>query len=674
ALEPGAPLLHEELGSNVACHRRLRYGDPDQVFAQAEVVIRRRFRYPKYGSTPMEGYGVVAAYDPLGESYTIWSNFQGPFTMHPVAARALRTPEHRVRFIVPQDSGGAFGIKTSMFPYIALIALAARKAEVAVKWIEDRQEHLLASSSGTDRVAEVELAANRDGTILGLRARLYDNVGGYIRAPEPGCLFRPLGNYVGPYRFQHLDFDCYAVMTNKSLTGPNRGYGCGHLYFQTERLVDLLAEELGLDPAEVRRRNFIPPDAFPYTTPTGGIYDSGNYPAALERALELAGYDQLRREQQAARAQGRLFGLGLAATVDPSVSNMGYVTIAYPPETRARPGYLPKAGAAETGLVTVDSLGNVTAVVNTVPEGQGHETVVAQIVADRLGLDPKDVRVVTDFDTASRVWSITTGTYSSRFAAAGASAAALAAERVRDKMVRIAAHLLEVAPEDIELGNARFTVRGATERSLSFRRIAGTAHWQPSALPAGMEVGLNASCVWDFALARPPDEHDRVNSSQTYGFSIEIAAVEVDPRTGELEIKKLVSVHDAGRILNPLIVEGQVYGAIAHGLGGALLEELAYSEDGQFLSATLMDYLWPTARDVPNVVIDHLETPSPFSLLGSKGIGESSTMSIPPLLANAVSDALKPLGVEVTELPLSPNRVWSLLQQARPSAPGAPQP
>src|SRR2546425_783976 len=317
--------LHDAVGTNLAGHRRLVYGDPDRAFREADVVLEERFRFPKYGSTPIETYGVIATWDAFEGVCTVWSNFMGPFIMHPLTARVLGLPENQLRFIVPPDIGGSFGIKTSIYPYMALIALAARLCGVPVKWIEDRREHLLASSSGTDRAAYRELAAKKDGTILGMRIRWLDNVGGYIRSPEPGCSFRPTGNFVGPYRFQNLEVDASIVMTNKSLTGPNRGYACGHLYFESEGMIDRLADKVGLDPAEVRRRNLVPSDAFPYRTPTGGLYDSGDYQAAFDKALELAKYTELRREQARARAAGRYFGIGLALAVDPSVSNMGYV-------------------------------------------------------------------------------------------------------------------------------------------------------------------------------------------------------------------------------------------------------------------------------------------------------------------------------------------------------------
>src|SRR2546426_8699513 len=375
ALEPDAPVLHEQVGSNLAGHRRLVYGDPDRAFADAEVVIRERFKFPKYGSTPIETYGVVARWDGLDGVLTIWSNFMGPFIMHPLVSRVLGLAENKLRLLLPPDIGGSFGIKSSIYPYLALIGLAAMKTGVPVKWIEDRREHLTASSSGTDRVAWREVAARKDGTILGMRFKWFDNVGGYIRSPEPGCSFRPTGNFVGPYRFKNLQVDASVVMTTKSLTGPNRGYACGHLYFETEGMMDRLAEKLGLDPAEVRRRNLIPADAFPYRTPTGGLYDSGDYAAAFDKALEIARYDELKGERERARAAGRYVGIGLALAVDPSVSNMGYVATALDPQFRAKPEYLPKSGAVDSATIKIDPLGRVIAILATTPQGQGHQTV-----------------------------------------------------------------------------------------------------------------------------------------------------------------------------------------------------------------------------------------------------------------------------------------------------------
>jgi 2-furoyl-CoA dehydrogenase large subunit len=665
ALKPGAPILHESVGSNEACHREIVYGDLDGTFAGADVVIRERFRYPKYSSTPIETYGVVAAYDPTTGVLTITSNFMGPFILHALVARALGLAENRLRFVVPPDIGGSFGIKTSIFPYLALIGLSAMRTGVTVRWIEDRREHLLASSSGADRVAYRELAARNDGTILAMRSRWYDNVGGYVRSPEPGCTFRPIGNWVGPYSFANLAADAHVVMTNKSLTGPNRGYACGHLYFEIERMVDLLSLRLGMDPAEVRRRNFIQPGQFPYRTPSGGLYDSGDYPAAFERALETAGYNKLREEQKSARAAGRLYGVGLAVAVDPSVSNMGYVTIALDPAVRARPEYLPKSGAIESATVKIDPLGKVIAILGTAPQGQGHQTIVAQIVADELGVAPGDITVVDEMDTFTRVWGISSGTYSSRFGSVGTSAAALAARKLKDKLVRLASALTETPAENLVFADGRVTARGDGGRGLTLKELAGRAHWNTQSLPPGMEPGLEATAVFGFPLADSPDAKDRVNSSNTYGFIAEVMAVEVDPETAEIKILRYVTVHDAGVIINPLIAEGQIVGGALHGLGGALWEELAYDSGGQFLSGTFMDYLVPSASEAPLIEVEHLATPSPFTTLGAKGLGEASSMTAPAVVANAVSDALAPLGVQITELPITPSRLWHLIEAAR---------
>src|SRR5213594_3667142 len=665
ALEPDAPVLHDAVGTNLAGHRRLVYGDPDRAFREADVVLDERFSFPKYASTPIETYGVIAKWDPLDGVCTVWSNFMGPFIMHPLTARVLGLPENKLRFIVPPDIGGSFGIKSSIYPYIALIALAARRTGVPVKWIEDRREHLLASSSGTDRVAYRELAAKKDGTILGMRFRWLDNVGGYIRSPEPGCSFRPTGNFVGPYRFQNLEVDASVVMTNKSLTGPNRGYACGHLYFESEGMIDRLADKLGLDPAEVRRRNLIPADAFPYRTPTGGLYDSGDYQAAFEKALELAKYSELRREQARARAAGRYFGIGLALAVDPSVSNMGYVATALDPQFRAKPEYLPKSGAVDAATIKIDPLGRVIAILGTTPQGQGHQTVVSQIVADELGLTPEEITVVDEMDTFTRVWSISSGTYSSRFGSVGTSAVALAARKLKAKLVEYGAHLLDVPKEQLTFRDGAIRPRTGKGPSYSIKDLAGRAHWNTESLPEGMEPGLQATAVFGFTVSKAVDAEDRVNSSNTYGFIAEVMAVEVDPETAAVKILRYVTVHDAGTIINPMIVEGQIYGGALHGLGGALYEELRYDDDGQFLTGSFMDYLVPTASEAPTIEIAHLSSPSPLTTLGSKGLGESSSMTVPAVIANAVSDALAPLGVRITELPMTPDRLWRSIREAR---------
>jgi len=667
AMRSDAPLLHEELGTNVAWHRTLRYGNVDAAFSQADQIIKLKLRFPRYTSAPLEGYGVIARYDESTGELTIWSNFQGPWTMYAIAASSLNISEEKVRHIVPPDIGGGFGIKSSMYPYLVLVALAAMKAKATVKWIETRREHLMASSTHPDRIQYIEAAIKNDGTVLGIKTTLIDNIGAYIRAPEPCSILRTLGNFVGPYRFQNLLIDANSVHTNKCPTGPNRGLGCPQLFFGWERLMDTIADTLGMDPAEVRFRNLIQPEQMPYTTPTGGIYDSGDYPRALRLALDMIEYDKIREEQRKAWKEGRFIGVGIGIGVDPAVSNMGYVTVAIPPEVRARKDYLPKSGSRNRARVKMASSGKVVVSVDVNPQGQGHETTIAQIVAEELGVKPEDVVVECSMDSRE-FWTVSSGTYSSRFAASQASAVALAARKLKEKILQIAAYLLDARVEDLELKEGYVRVKDEPSRAIPLRRVAGVVYWNPSQLPREIEPILEATATFDIPTLRPPDENDRLNSSGTYGFVADVAKVEVDIETGVVNVLKFVSVHDVGRVLNPMIVEGQVHGSVMHGLAGALYEELFYNEEGQLLTATFEDYLCPTAREaLKDIEVAHIESPSPYTVLGAKGVAEASSETTPVSIANAVEDALKPLGVKIRELPLTPDKVWRLIKEAKKS-------
>lgn len=661
ALAPGAPILHENLGTNRCVRRKFSFGGSERAFAEAHLVVRERFRFPRYSHFPMETYGVIASFDPGSGVLTMWANFQGPFIIHTVIARALRMPQNRVRVIVPGDIGGGFGLKTSIYPYMVLLGLAAIKAGVPVKWIEDRRENLTASSSHADRVTYMEAAVEKDGTLLAIRNRTIDNVGGYIRTPEPANLFARFSAMTGAYRVKNLELDLADVMTNTSLTGPVRGYGGHSLYFPLERMMDIIAGKLGMDPVELRLKNLIRPEEFPYTTPTGGEYDSGDYPECVRRLLELCRYRELRERQRVGRAEGRLLGIGVATIVDPCVTNIGYITLAKTPAERNQRRAM--SGSGDVGTVRVDPNGDVVVLATSVPQGQGHETVIAQIVADELGVPPERITVVAQVDTFVSVWGITTGSYSSRFSAAGASAYALAARQVREKALKIAAHSLEIAEEDLEWKDGGAVVKGAPDRMLSLRAIAGLAHWDQTSLPAGMEANLQATSVFNFAAARPPGPDDRANTQNVYGFVAELAVVEVDPVNGVVKIVDYYSVHDCGTVLNPAHVRGQVYGAVVQGISGALFEQMRWDESGQFITATLQDYLMPTAVEAPEITLAHVETPSPHTVLGSKGVGEASSMSAPVVVANAVADALAPLGVSITALPLWPDTVWRMLRQ-----------
>ena len=432
AAAPDAPVLHPGAKGNVVGERSFRYGDPESAFAAAAHRIRVAVRYPRNSCTPIETYGVVAEYDAAEDAYDVLANFQGPFSLHPVMARALKVPGNRLRLRTPPDSGGSFGVKQAIFPYIVLIAAAARAAGRPVKWIEDRLEHLCASVSATNRVTTLEAAVDGDGRIAALAFDQLEDCGAHLRAPEPATLYRMHGNLTGAYDIRHVKVRNRVVLTNKTPTGLNRGFGGPQLYYPLERLMQRIAIELKLDPLEVIRRNLVPANAMPYRTATGALLDSGDFDATLEAAVSDGGLDALRARRDAARAQGRYYGIGFAAVVEPSVSNMGYITAALTPEERRRAG--PKNGAQSTATISLDPLGAVSVQVASTPQGQGHRTVLAQVIADALGLKPQDVRVNAEVDTAKDGWSIASGNYSSRFAPAVAGAAQIAALRLRDRL------------------------------------------------------------------------------------------------------------------------------------------------------------------------------------------------------------------------------------------------
>jgi 2-furoyl-CoA dehydrogenase large subunit len=637
--EPLEPVLDPVAAAeSTACvsDRSFHYGDVDEALARADVVVKERFRFQRWSCTPVECYGVVADWDAAAGSLTAWANFQGPFTLHSVAAAALGLPGSKLRLITPPDSGGSFGIKSAVFAYVVLMGLASRKLGVPVRWIEDRLEHLAGSSSATGRVTELEAGFTADGELVALRYDAIEDVGAYVRAPEPATLYRMHGSLSGAYRVQNVAARNRVVLTNTCPSGLNRGFGGPQLYLALERTMAIAARRLELDPAELARRNLIGAGEFPYTTPSGGIYDSGDYAACLDDALELVRYDERRVEARAARAQGRLVGVGLACVVEPSISNMGYITLAEPAAERG----LPKSGNAEGCAISISPLGGITVRVSTTPQGQGHRTVAAQVVADRLGVEPEAVDVLTDVDTSTSPWTVASGNYSSRFSGVGVGAIALAAEKLAEKIAAIREHL--------------------GDDEISLRRVAGTAHWNPESLPPGMEPGLQATAYFAAPSLDPPSVEDRVASSAAHGFIVDVAVVEVDRDTGAVEVLDYVTVHDAGRLLNPLLADGQVRGGLAHGIGAALFERLAHDEDGNLLTASFMDYLCPTAPDLPGATIGHRSTPSPFLPLGAKGLGEGNTMSAPAAIANAVADAISR---DDLELPLTPPRVWELLSR-----------
>lgn len=664
ALDPASEPLHPKAGSNIVNTREFRYGDAESAFAQATHRVSLTVRFPRNSCTPMECFVVLADWDEADGSYDVLSNFSGPFAVHPVMAKALNVPGSRLRLRTPPNSGGSFGNKQAVFPYIVLMGVCARATGRPVKWVEDRLEHLMGATAATGRRTDLEAAVSADGRILALKMEQTEDCGAYLRAPEPASLYRNHGNLTGAYDIPNLAVVNRIAMTNTLPSGLNRGFGGGQLYFGLERLMHRIATTLGLDPLDVIRRNLVPAAAMPYATASGGRLDSGDFPATLEEAAETGGLAALKAKRDAARAEGRLYGIGYAAVVEPSVSNMGYITTVLTAEERRKAG--PKNGAQAAATVAVDPTGGVSVSVESAPQGQGHRTVLAQVVADVFGLPFADIRVVTDFDTAKDAWSIAAGNYSSRFAGAVAGTAHLAAVRLRDRMARLAAPQLNARAEDVRFAGGKLFAADNPDNALSFSRVAAAGHWSPGTLPDGEEAALRETIFWTPEPLKAPTDSDHINSSACYGFIFDFCGVEVDRATGKVRIDRYVTMHDAGRLLNPLLVEGQVLGGFSQAVGVALYEEFAYGEDGRFLSGTFADYLVPTAMEVPVPVILHRESPSPVTPLGAKGAGEGNNMSTPVCLANAVADAL---GVDIVTLPLTPARVLALLGEEEPARP-----
>lgn len=669
AMQPEATLLHPACKTNVVHDRSFRYGDPESAFANAPHKVSLGIEYPRVLCAPMEGYVVVADYNGAEDSYDVMANFQGPFSVLTVVPRALRVPSNKFRLRTPPNSGGSFGSKLAVFPYMVLICLASKKAGRPVKWVEDRLEHLAASGSGPYRKTKIEAAVSKDGKILGLSCDHIEEYGACLRAPMPGPLYRMHGITTGGYGIRNLSIRNRIVLTNKVPVSLVRGFGGPQIYFALERLVQRIAIELKLDPLDVVKRNLIAPAAFPYLTAAGALLDSGDYQRAIDIATGEGRLEALKRRRDQVRAQGKLYGIGYACVVEPGVSNMGYLSALLPLEARIKSG--PKDGAIGTATVAVDGNGMVTVVSDSTPQGQGHRTVLAQIVADELGLKVQDIAVNVELDTAKDGWSIAAGNYASRFAASTCSAAYLAAGRMRKRVAAIAGKVLSVPPEQLGFKDGRIFSLTQPEKSLPFYRVAGMAQWSPSALPEGAAPGLRETVQWSPPQLTPPTEDDGINTSLTYGFIFDYCGVQIDRDTGEVKVDKYVSVHDSGRILNPAIAEGQIRGALAQAFGAALYENFAYGADGSLLSGTFADYLMPTAMEIPPIELFHIETPSPFTPMGAKGMGEGNTMSTPACIGNAVADALGPnVNARDLSLPLTPVKIARLLhgeEQAPPA-------
>jgi aerobic carbon-monoxide dehydrogenase large subunit len=645
AMASSAAQLHDDAPGNQAFHWTFANGDVDAAFRDAEVVVKHRFVQQRLIPNAMEPRSAVASWNPGAEELILYNTTQNPHIVRFLTSVVCNIPENKIR-VLARDVGGGFGSKIPFYGGEALAVFASRELGRPVKWTEDRRENYVATIHGRDQITDVELAAKRDGTMTGLRVKALSNMGAYLSTAAPGVptwLFALI--VPGCYTIPNYACDVFGYFTNTTPTDAYRGAGRPEAAYLMDRMVDLLAGDIGMDPAEVRYKNFIPADAFPYTTAGTLTYDSGNYQGTLNKALEMVDYRALRQEQQRLRQHGRYLGIGLSTYVEvcgiapsPAAGAMGF-----------------QGGLWEPATVRVLATGKVIVLTGTNPHGQGEETTFAQLVAEHLGVAVEDVDVIHgDTGAIPMGW----GTYGSRTTAVGGTAVFKATQKVVAKATKLAAHLLEASADDVVHDHGRFHVVGAPGKVLTIQDIALQANlgWN---LPEGMEPGLEETSF-----------HDPTNF--TYPFGAHVCVVEVDAETGEVSIERYVAVDDVGVVINPMIVDGQVHGGVAQGIGQALYEHAIYDENGNLVTGSMMDYAVPNPTQIPRIETERTETPCPHNGTGVKGVGETGTIASSQAVVNAVADALSPLGIRHIDMPLTPERVWRAIQQARQAQANAP--
>lgn len=642
ALREGAPKVFEELPSNLVQEVHIATDGVDEAFAGADHVIRERLRTQRIAPCPLEPRACAASFDEASGVLTLWSSTANLHAVREHVAEALEIGENRLRVIAP-DVGGSFGGKVVPYPEDVMVAFLARRLGRPVKWVETRTEHLTNVRHGRDQIHEVEAAVRSDGRILALRDRIIADYGASAR--QGNSLSAAALYMTGAYDIQCYRVDALGVVTNKTPQGPVRGIGKSDASYTIERFIDAIARRLGMDPAEVRLKNFVPEDAFPYRTATGALLDSGRYATCLRKALDVAGYERLRKEQKELRDRGVLRGIGMSLVIEPT--------------SAARPI---QGGGYGACRIRMEPSGRVSAFPPYSHQGQGHQTTMAHIIARRLGISPDDVEIFAGDTAAAPYGSSAT---SSRSAVVLMPAVHVAAGLLAEKILRIASHMLEVDPAALRLEEGAVRAPGVSDRVLPFREVTRAAYADIYRLPPDLEPGLEVTgyfrapnIVWE------PDEKGRRNEFAAYPYDAAVAVVDVEP-TGVVRVVKYVSVHDCGTVLVPQIVETQHYGCIAQGTGEALYEELSYDDEGQPLNSTFIDYLIPSVNDVPAVEMEHVVTPTPFTPLGAKGGAETGTLSPPAVLGNAIEDALQPLGLKLRERPYTADRLWKLMKDAK---------
>ena len=636
ATKDGAPLVHDEVTNNKGFEWEVGGGDVDQAASESEVRVSQRIVNQRLIPNSMEGRAVITDYNPGTNHVTLWTSSQIPHLVRLLLALVTGHPEHQIRVISP-DVGGGFGSKLYLYAEEVIAFVIAKDLAKPIKWIEGRQENYLATTHGRDHIGDWEITGNRDGTITGLQGTVYANMGAYLSTFAPAIPTYLFGlMLVGPYTIPNIRCKVIGVFTHTTPVDAYRGAGRPEATYVVERMLDLFAAEIGMDPVEVRRKNLIPAFSDGYEVATGVSYDSGNYEAALDMALGMIGYDDFRKEQAEARKQGRYLGVGLSTYVE--ICGMAPSAVAYALGARA--------GVWESALVRVHPTGKVTVYSGASGHGQGHETTFAQVAAAEFGIPVEDVEVV-ESDTAQVQQG--TGTFGSRSAVVGGTAIHMSAAKIKDKARRIAAHMLEAAPEDVVYEDGKLFVQGAPAEAKTFQEIALASYWYDG-LPEGLEPGLEATSIFD-------------PKNFTWPFGTHICMVEVDPDTGDTKVLRYVAVDDVGNVINPMIVEGMVHGGVAQGIGQALLEEGIYDDDAQLITGSMLDYAIPKAENVPSFETARTVTPSPANPLGVKGAGETGTIAASPAVINAVVDALSPFGVRHLDMPAKSEKVWRLINQ-----------
>lgn len=652
--DPGTPLVHDDVPSNTACHFVQRCGDTDKAFAEADRVVKYEFEITRSAGHPMEPRGCLAEWHERRRELTLWDSTQASISIRGGLASLFGLAEDKVRVVAP-DTGGGFGTKVFFFhPDEVLVPLAAMTLNRPVKFIEDRSEHFVAANQERAQVHEIELALKADGTVLGLRDRFIHDTGAFI--PYGIAVAQVASTAIaGPYRIPNIEVEFKAVYTNTTTVSPYRGCGRPQACFTIERALDRAADELGIDKVEIRRRNFIAPDEFPYNRP-GLVFadglpvtlDSGQYEAALDIVMREIDYDGFKKEQEEARKEGRYLGLGVACYVEGT-------------------GLGPYEGAH---VQVHGTTGRVLVSTGLTSQGQGHQTVFAQIAADQLGVDPSMVDVVTG-DTDAMQWGV--ATFASRAAVVSGSAVHKAAKAVREQAFEFAANMLECAPGDLDAEDGRIFVKGSPERSVALKTVATASNPMRYAFDEDAVVATQFASVYGNVQGPPLPEGQAPGLESweyyspphaTWASGVHAAIVEVDLKTMQVSYRRYVCAHDCGTVINPMVVEGQVRGGVAQGVGGALYERLDYDESGQLRNASFMDFLIPYATEVPRVELHHLETPSPLNELGIKGVGEAGTIPVASLTASAVTDALKPFGIEIDHAPIFPSELYEIAREA----------